>query len=456
MTLRKHGIVAALPVILAMNGALGADEVKPLMKDFIGLNGHFTFRPELYKQVCCKVRNYHNMDWDVSRPGAPLTFPVCVNRVDWTRDAYGPWTRQGFEVDVCVQFNRFGQDVPDYRDLWKGRGQLAFDYGYEMARCFGPSGRDKLCTSIEIGNEPGSEFDDSLYTSIFTNMAKGIRSADPKVKIVTCACKSGSPDTYIKSLAQTFSAPGVKELFDVISLHVYATKKDRQGQSPWERSYPEDPDIEYLKTVDEAIAWRNRNARGKEIWITEFGWDACTPDAMKNRSGWFKKLNWTGVTDLQQANYLVRSCFCLAERDIGRAYIYFYNDENVPSVHAASGLTRKFEPKASFWAVKHLYETLGGYRMNRVVLKQKDDVYAYEFSHGSNKNLLVWAVWSPTGTGRTAETALRGLPGTLLKIEGMPVSGGVAPVIGYQRIGGDAIQLPITESPVYLTFDKRR
>ena len=90
---------------------------------------------------------------------------------------------------------------------------------------------------------------------------------------------------------------------------------------------------------------------------------------MLRRKDWFLKLDWQGATDLQQAQFLVRSLFTFAERDVRRAYIYFFNDDDSPSVHGSAGLTRKFVPKPSFWAIKQLDELLGNCRFDRVVKK---------------------------------------------------------------------------------------
>ena len=347
----KRAVTIVLVLSMAATGASAGKGARPLMKDFIGINGHFHFRPALYGQVCRLARNYHNMDWDVKRPGDKPTFPVCVNKVNWEDHVYGKWVKGGFEVDICAQFGAFGRGHDGFKELWKGKEAWAGTYGYEMARAFGPSGERKLCTSIEIDNEPGKEFDDELYRRIFTAMARGIRNGDPHIKVVTCAVHAREANTYIKSLQETFGSEQMQALYDVINLHVYAIKPKKEGQSPWARSYPEDDSLDYLKLLDEAITWRNEHAPAKAIWVTEFGWDACTDDAMKNRAGWFLKLNWGDVTDVQQAQYLVRSLLCFAERDIERAYIYYYDDKDEPSVHASSGLTRNFQPKAAFWAV---------------------------------------------------------------------------------------------------------
>ena len=94
-------IAVCLSAILA---SLAAAEEKPLMKDFIGINGHYKFKPELYKQVCRLVRNYHNMNWDVNKVGDPITVPVCSNKVHWKNNLYSKWLQHDFEIDICMQF----------------------------------------------------------------------------------------------------------------------------------------------------------------------------------------------------------------------------------------------------------------------------------------------------------------------------------------------------------------
>jgi len=439
-------------ILLSLQVLFAGELQRPLMKDFIGLNGHFHFRPELYSQTCRLARNYHNINWDVKKPGDAITFPVCVNKVNWVRDVYGKWAQHDFEISLCAQFGTFGPGNTSYLDLWRGQEAWIQQYGQEMASHFGPSGELGWVTSIEIGNEPGNRFDDDLFKRLFVNMARGIRKGDPKIKIVTPAVQSGEPDAYSKSLQKSFSSPEILPLYDVINLHTYAVKPKEKGKSPWARSYPEDPNIRYLKVVDEAIAFRNQTAPGKEIWITEFGYDACTPEAMSTRTGWAKKLNWEGVTDLQQAQYLVRSLFCFAERDVDRAYIYFFNDKDQPSVHASSGLTRNFEPKPAFWAVKQVYELLGDMRFRRVIQKKEGELCIYEFEHGEHSGRIIWAVWSPTSNGRSADIQVENLPGTFRNSETMSRTEAGSQPAKVQEVIPGVLSLNVSESPVYLHF----
>jgi hypothetical protein len=79
----------------------------------------------------------------------------------------------------------------------------------------------------------------------------------------------------------------------------------------------------------------------KEVWVTEFGWDASTKTPAK--TGDFAK--WDGnVSDEKQAQYLVRAFLVFAAMDVNRAYLYFFNDADEPSFHASSGITRNFQP----------------------------------------------------------------------------------------------------------------
>ena len=310
--MRTHLIAAVLFSCLAIHPTHADTAEKPLFKDFIGINGHFQFKPDLYKQTCRLVRNYHNINWDVKKPGDPITFPHCPNKVDWDKHVYGKWVDAGFEVDLCAQFGSFGEANEDYLKLWEGQ----------------------------------------------------------------------------------------------------------------------------------------------EKWFHQYGYYSCTPEAMKKRQGWAKKLNWKGVTDKQQAQYLIRSLFCFSERDIQRAYIYYFNDSDEASVHASSGLTRNFQPKPSFWAVKHLYETLGDYRMNRVVHQESGHLYAYEFTHASDKQLVAWVVWSPTGNDREQQVTLQNIPGRPVKAEQMPLQNNSSNKIDYQVPDARSITLTISESPIYLMFEK--
>ncbi|WP_436484665.1 hypothetical protein [Chitinophaga sp. ARDCPP14] len=434
---------------------------RPLFRDFMGVNGHLTFKPDLYKQVCRLVRSYHNISWDVKAPGDPITIPNTINNINWKRDAYGPWKEAGFETDICMQFLGVGLGSPNYKQLWAGKEQWAYDYGKAMAAYYGPSGAEKLCTSLEIDNEPGTRFDPALFKTLFTKMADGVRAGDPAMKIVTPAV-AVKADPYSQGLNDLYIDKKILPLYDVINVHTYPTIAQSAGnENSWNRSYPEDNSLQYLKVIEDAITWRNQHAKDKEVWVTEFGYDACTPEAMKHRKDWALKLNWQGASDLQQAQYLVRSFLMFATLDIRRAYLYYYNDEDEASFHAASGLTRNFVPKMSFWAVKQLYQTLGDYRFRRVVKKETDSLYVFEFIKGDDPKMLVWVAWSPTGAKthqqkgyqpHVVNAVLDNLPSLPVSATAMTTADEPAKQVKWEKTGDTAVRLEVGESPVYIMF----
>lgn len=427
-----------ISALLCLAALQAPPEPRPTMDEFMGVNGHTVqFKPALYAKALRRVRDYHSFEWDMGKDTdfAPL-FPEARNRVNWN-DVYGSWQKEGFETDVCIMFN----NTPP--GSWKDLARDARAYGTAFARAFGPSSEKKLVRSVEVGNEPGN-YPDETYRAVFEAMAGGIRQGDPKLKVLTCNMIVGKSGGYEKSVD---CVKGLEPLYDVLNIHTYAMA---DGWPTWHRSFPEDPKIKFLATVQDLIDWRDANARGKEVWVTEFGWDATTKPNQK--TGDFAK--WDGnVTDERQAQYLVRAWLLFSALDVRRAYMYFFNDADEPAFHAASGLTRNFEPKPSFHATAHLHRALGEYRFGRVVEKKPLELYVFEYVHGTDPKKKVWVAWSPTGSGRTAAVELAIGKSRLARAEGMPLVPGDAPRAETPAARG-ILKATIGESPLYLWLEE--
>jgi len=417
-----------------------AGEARPLLREFIGLNGHTVqFKPELYRPVCRLARDYHPVEWDLGRSTAELPpFPFAKNRVDWSK-VYGSWREHGWNISACLMF----ESIPQTN--WANLEADARAYGRAFAQEFGPSGKRQLVDSVEIGNEPG-KWRDPDYSRLFQAMAEGIRAGDHKLRIATCNVTTGPSGDYEKNVECVAKFPG---LFDVLNLHTYA---ELAGWPTWRRSFPEDPKLaRYLPEVEALCRWRDANAPGKPVWITEFGYDATTrpPD----KSGTFAQ--WQGVTDEQQAQWLVRSLLVFSTMPVERAYIFFFNDDDQPSVHASAGLTRHFRPKPSFHALAHLQGVLGEYRFERVVTHQPGHLRVQEYRQDQNPAQFIWAVWSPTGEGKHFAATLDRAPGKLIAEQLMPLTATAprGPPLARQ-LKDDRVEAVVSESPLYLFFEK--
>jgi len=410
------------------------------MRDFIGLNGHTVqFKPGLYQPVARMARDYHPVEWDLGKQTSELPpFPVAKNGVDWGK-VYGSWREGGWNIDACLMF----ESVPQTN--WASIEADAKAYGAAFAREFGPSGKRKLVESVEIGNEPG-KWSDADYARMFKAMAAGLRAGDPNLQIATCNLTSGKSGDYDKSVACVTNFP---QLFDVLNLHTYA---QLEGWPTWRRSFPEDPKLpRYLQDVAALCRWRDAHAPGKPVWITEFGYDATTQPQAK--TGTFSK--WAGVTDEQQAQWLVRSLLVFSALPVERAYIYFFNDDDKASVHASAGITRHFQPKPSYYALAHLQSALGGYRFQRMVTNEPGRLRVQEYRLDQDPARVIWTAWLQSGEGKQVGVSLENVPGKLIDAQRMPLAApSKTSTPSAKQLPAGRVELTASESPEYLFFKR--
>ncbi|MEM9418524.1 MAG: hypothetical protein AAGA25_05635 [Planctomycetota bacterium] len=405
----------------------------PVLRDFLGLNTHTVqFKPERYDGLVEKLRDYHPVHWDLEDDTALLPpFPLAKNRVDWQK-VYGSWNAAGYDPHVCLIFTRMPAKA------WDDLERDVETYGRYVAQVFGPNGKYPLISSVGVGNEPG-QFTDDEYQRLFVAMASGLRSADPDLLITTCATQTGPSDKYSKNIELFKDHP---ELYDVITIHTYA---QAEGWPTWKRSFPEDPSIEYLTRLRDLLAWRDAHAPGKAVWVCEYGWDASTKQP--EPSGTFAK--WQDVSDLQQAQYLVRSAMVFMREGVDRAYIYFFDDKDEPKVHAAAGLMRNGKPKMSWFAVRHLQQTLGDYRFHETLSKEPHGVYAYAFQHAEDPTQEIVVAWMATGSGKERSVKIEVGKRKITAAELMPTSEAPAESVAFKQ-AGEHLRLKLGESPVFL------
>jgi hypothetical protein len=313
------------------------------LKDFLGICGHTVqFKPERYEGVVSVVRDYHPVEWDLAADTAtPAPLPFAKNKVNWDH-IYGSWKKAGMRVHASLMI----ESIPSGK--WKNLEADSRAYGKAFAQMAGPSGRDWL-EAVEIGNEPGA-YSDADYARAFDAMSRGLRDGDPKLKIATCNVTAGKSTNYDKPIE--LFRPFLDRV-DIFTVHTYA---QTDGWPTWHRTFPEDPATPYLRDVRAVVAWRDTHAKGKPVWVTEFGWDC--PTSIAGRKGDFNK--WEGnVTDAAQAAYLLRSIPLFLNEGVERAHIYFFDDKDEPQMHGASGILRNGQPKPSWYAIRQMQSLLG-------------------------------------------------------------------------------------------------
>ena len=436
IVIMRAGLLLPFLLLTAGGGLCAeAERPRPLMKDFIGINVHTVqFKPELYAPVTRVLRNYHPIKWDFGEDtSAAMTFPFAANRVNWAQ-LYGNWKKAGYRTHASLMFDDIAPGA------WKNIERDAKAYGLAVAKAFGPSATEPLLEAVEIGNEPG-KYDDATYRKLFEAMARGLRAGDPALRIATCAANLGPSGRYSKSVD---CLSGLDGLWDILNIHCYA---EAEPWPTWRRSYPEDPATKFVENIGHVLKWRGEHAPKKELWVTEFGYDASTkpPPA----TGDFAK--WQGSTEQQQAMWSVRSFLLLARLGVDRAHLYFFNDSDEPHVHGSSGITRNFAPKPAFHALAWLQRSLGEYRFARVE-REEGECYAYEFVHGSQPAKRAWVVWRPAGEAGVVR--LFNDPLRVVRAERMPLVAGDAEAVAVRQEIEGYIALEAAERPVIIWLEK--
>jgi hypothetical protein len=366
----------------------------PLMKDFMGLCGHYFFDGPTYAPAAGLVRNYHSLNWDldVTKPYSDPPYPFALNRVNW-EDLYGGWRKAGFEIDACLMSEGIRPTA------WVTPEETAYGYGKAFARFFGPSGRG-LVGTVELGNEPG-DYPDDRYVVIARAMARGLKEGDPRIRIATANLALGESTRYAKSVK---CYEGWLDQIDILNVHSYALVGDWLKQR---RTYPEDPASTYLSKVRDVLTWRDAHAPGKEVWVTEFGWDAHRAEGAPLEAGVPIDQRPSTLTRVQQAQFLARSYLIFARMGVERACMFWYRDEGAEKgLFNACGLISKGVRQPAFYALASLRKNLGDYAFGQALSEQAEGIYAYRFEDGGDRACV--AVWSPTlnGEERAAEIEL--------------------------------------------------
>lgn len=412
--------------------AANLNRPRPTLDDFMGINVHTVqFKPDLYRPVARHVRNYHPVEWDLGQDvNHPTEFPFARNRVNWD-DLYGVWKREGYATIASLMF----ETIP--ATAWRAHPGSPRRYAEAWGR-YQASVRN--LDAVEIGNEPG-EIPDTDYTTIFREMASGLRATAPDLTVATCAVRVGPSGRYHKSVDTIRDS---LPLVDVLTIHTYSEL------APWptfERAHPEHPSAPFLQPVKELIAWRDQHTPGKPIWVTEFGWDASTkrPDPTGD---WAR---WIGNSEQEQAQWIVRTWLELARLPVDRAYQFWFNDTDQPMMHGASGLTRNYQPKPAFHAAAHLRELLGPYRFAADIVRDTDRVFAAEWHHATDPKEAAWVVWVPTREGKSARVRLPNWRGKQAKAVAIRMTEGIAIPVTFRAAGG-ALEVPASGTPVVIRF----
>ncbi len=481
--------------------------VRSTMDAFIGMNG-FIDDPVEKLAAGGHVREYHSWQWDEGNsdptykgyPENALAWsPSWVSGEGWGWDFDDYYTRlKTASVEAAPVFQgsaRYIGGHVDGRGDWKPLSPCENPespasylehaaYLYQFAARYGATkvepamlrlreGQEKksglgLVRFMEDWNEPdrtwsGREghFQPSELAAMMSadydghrgtlGPGVGVKTADPEMRFVMAGLAFPEVE-YLKAMRLWCELHRDGDFpADVINLHHYSNDAGGQSGQPTRGISPEDDRLR--EKMAALVAFRDAHWPGKEIWLSEFGYD--THPASPQRASALGD----ATAEQVQAWWLTRSFLALAAAGIDRAQMFMLRDvaTDDPGKFNSSGLTGPMKqghpPKPAWFHVAAMRKILAGTRFEAEIPTARDDVRIYRFRSAAKPGRRVDVIWCPTSEDREVEAFSYApeAPGqaTLIALadasaEG--VSSKLTPTDG-------RVTLKVSESPVFLVFE---
>ncbi len=475
-----------------------------LMDSFIGING-FVDDPIERIAACGHLREYHQWQWDEGNqdssyagyPNHQLAWsPSWVSGPGWGWD-FDRFYRQlkdvGVETVPCFQgcapyLVGFDGDRTDEKPVLDGgdpaqpQSYIAHaSYLFQFAARYGSTACEEALLKLKAGqparsglglvrymenwNEPDKWWKGrAAYFSPFELAAMcsadydghrrsmgrtvGVRNADPNMKLVMGGLASPEIE-YLRAMklwADLYRDGDFPA--DVINLHHYSNDAGGQGGQPTTGISPEADGLR--ERFQRVVEWRDRFLPGKEVWVSEFGYDT-NPQSVQRAPA-------IGATDTEevQGRWIVRSYLALAAAGVDRAQLYMLRDVNAASTTKfdSSGLTSEkssgHQPKRAWYYVATLRHILLGTRFESEIASGNADVRIYRFRSEGRPSREVYAVWCPTSDSTEVSGFSLSLPDTaaaiLTSLEPQSTTERSTPLI----VEDGKLAFTVTERPVFV------
>ncbi len=410
-----------------INEPAAVSHPKPLMKNFIGVNGFIDDPLEVSRAVNF-VREYHNWGWNERNQDKIRFSPAYPG---WDFDSYYKRMKEaGITVVPCLKESpswiaekneekpvKSGLDTQDPKS-YKEKAGFMFQY----AARYGARAVNKNLLKLDASQEPKTGLNYLKYYEDWNEQDKwwlgrkayftpfeyaamasanydghkgalgpgyGIKTADPGAVLVMGGL-TGLNLEYIKAMRlwAEYNRDGDFPA-DVINFHPYSNDGGGQSGAATTGVSPEQDNLKSkLKTL---VDYRNRYLPGKEIWVTEFGYDINQGSPQKAPA------IGTFTAEEVQAMWLVRSYLEMAAAGVDRAAMYMVRDAGELSStvkYSTSGLTegKNIKKRQSWYYVKTLNNLLGNYRFEREM--PGGHVRNYKFTDDVSGS-TIYMIWSP-------------------------------------------------------------
>lgn len=469
---------------------------RPRMDQFMGVNG---FVDDPLDKIACtgSLREYHNWGWDegnldTTYQGYPYNQyawnPNWVSGPGWAFNFDGFYRQlkdhgltaspdlQGSALYMTNFIDSLTQNKP-IRNNGNPLDPASYiehsDYMFQFAARYGSgnvndtllklrpdqprfSGSDRIAY-LENWNEPDKTwwgrlayFTPDEFATLCSadydgheqslGTGKGMKNAAPQIKMVMAGL-TGLNLEYLRCMKlwsdfnRTSGFPA-----DVLNFHHYCAN-GIHGISP-------EADSLKLK-LKEVVAWRDSCLPGKELWLSEFGYDT-NPESEQAAV----TIDTNDIFEVQ-GEWILRSYLEASAAGLDKAFVFMLRDANAPNPNKynSSGLTGEIwyghQPKKSWYYVSTMKDQLTGLIFDQEIPSNQDSLNIYRFLSAGG-DTAVHVVWCTSATNRIVNDFSIKVPPNSLVWQIRPQSGYPKGVKIPLAIHNDSVTIRVTERPVFI------
>lgn len=486
----------------------------PLVGDFLGLNGFIDDDPAKLAAVG-NVREYHDWSWNEGNgaagyPGYPNNQLAFTNVAGaWDFDAYyGALGQAGVTPFPCIEgsVGFLASAMPPVAagaDVTMAASYVAHaSFLYQYAARYGakavPTANLKLASGqaartglgllryYEDGNEPDANWVNADGSPLFSPAAAaamssadydgdqgrlggtfGVKNADPAAKLVLAGLAGAGTSsdwltnvtTYLDGMRTWATAHrGGSFPADVLNVHDYCFGPDPFGtKNPRPGVAPEACGIAIA--LAGVVAYRDQHLPGKEVWLTEFGYDTDPGSRLRAPA--------IGGADAQavQGQWLVRTFLALMGSGIDRAFLFVSRDNCTGSASACptndvqfstSGvLTQKGDeqPKTAWYYLATVRARLGAMRYAGVAQSGRTNLDIARF-YDAATNRGAYVLWMATSDGSVSNGYALALPGAVSSATTVTLTAGSASGTATPAaVSNHTVSVNVSETPTIVLVD---
>ncbi|MEM9824482.1 MAG: hypothetical protein AAF985_25575, partial [Bacteroidota bacterium] len=297
----------------------------------------------------------------------------------------------------------------------------------------------------------------------------GVKNADPTMKVVMGGLSSLNLD-YVKAIQYWARLHREDQQFpaDVLNFHHYSNNYGGQTAPPGQSAIGVSPEADLLyQRLKRIVDYRNHYLPGKELWLSEFGYDSHPASPQHAPSiGSFSAAQ-------VQGQWIVRSFLMIVAAGFDKAQLFTLTDNykgNPEQLFSTCGLLElaeeqnpftpfpEFDAKTAWYYVYTMKRLLKGFRFQQRISTSNRDLYIYQFVHHKNPEQIIYALWSGTSKDHSIENVKIDLPhfaqsANLVQLADRDIDGVLRPL----RLEKNSVVVPeVTESPVFLQINQNR